>query len=167
MLSAEVEAALQQRPDLRVVKLADAARDNWSFLGQLAPQAASSKELVDFFHAAEQLKAATDAAYGDTDAHGRAQYEKHRHVLRHEHGGVERVIRALRYLRGKHPRRKRIKEVLRYFCRNRKRMDYAGAAQRGTADRFRSSRSRVQDTGHRTHEALGDAAGDRTTAKRS
>ena len=131
MLSTEVEAALEQRPDLRVVKLADAARDNWSFLGHLAPQAASSEELVDFFHAAEQLKAATDAAYGERNAHGRAQYEKHRHVLRHEHGRVDRVIRALRYLRGKHPQRKRIKEVLGYFCRNRKRMDYAGAAQRG------------------------------------
>ena len=131
MLGAEVEAALDQRPDLRVVKLADAARDNWSFLGQLAPQAASSEELVDFFHAAEQLKAATDAAYGESNAQGRAQYEKHRHVLRHEHGGVERVIRALRYLHCKHPRRKRIKQVLGYFCRNRKRMDYAGAAQRG------------------------------------
>ena len=131
MLSAEVETALEQRPDLRVVKLADGARDNWSFLGQLAPQASSSEELVDFFHAAEQLKAGTDAAYGESNTHGRAQYEKHRHVLRHEHGGVERVIRALRYLRAKHPRRKRIKEVLGYFCRNRKRMDYAGAAQRG------------------------------------
>ena len=131
MLSAEVEAALEQRPDLRLVKLADGAHDNWSFLGQLAPPAASSEELVDFFHAAEQLKAATDAAYGENNGRGRAQYEKHRHVLRHEHGGVERVIRALRYLRGKHPRRKRIKEVLGYFRRNRKRMDYAGAAQRG------------------------------------
>ena len=67
-LSAEVEAVLEQRPDLRVVKLADAARDNWSFLGQLAPQAASSEELVDFFHAAEHLKAATDAAYGKNNA---------------------------------------------------------------------------------------------------
>ena len=44
MLRAEVEAALEQRPDLRVVKLADGARDNWSFLGQLAPQACSSEE---------------------------------------------------------------------------------------------------------------------------
>ena len=131
MLSAEVEAALEQRPDLRVIKLADAAHDNWSFLSQLAPQAASSEELVDFFHAAEQLKAASDAAYGERSARGQAQYDKHRHVLRHEDGGVERVIRALRYLRCKHPRRKRIKQVLGYFCRNRKRMDYAGAAQRG------------------------------------
>ena len=28
MLSAELEAALEQRPDLRLVKLADGARDN-------------------------------------------------------------------------------------------------------------------------------------------
>ena len=131
MLSAEVNAALEQRPDLRLVKLADGARDNWSYLGELAPQAEGSDELVDFFHAAEQLKAATDAAYGENDLWGRTQYEKYRHRLRHEPGGVERVIRGLRYLRGKHPRRKRIKEVLGYFCRNRNRMDYAGAAQRG------------------------------------
>ena len=131
MLSAEVNAALEQRPDLVLVKLADGAHDNWSYLGELAPQAASSTDLVDFFHAAEQLKAATDAAYGENDLWGRTQYEKYRHRLRHEPGGVERVIRGLRYLRGKHPRRKRIREVLGYFCRNRKRMDYAGAAQRG------------------------------------
>ena len=42
MLSAEVDAALSQRPDLEVVKLADGARDNWSYLDELAPQAASS-----------------------------------------------------------------------------------------------------------------------------
>ena len=91
MLSTEVEAALEQRPDLRVVKLADAARDNWSFLGQLAPQAASSEELVDFFHAAEQ----TDVLRG---------------------GGAARI-----------------------------------------ADRLGRSRCRVQNAGHRTHEAVGDA----------
>ena len=50
MLSAEVDASLSQRPDLEVVKLADGARDNWSFLDELAPQAASSVTLVDFFH---------------------------------------------------------------------------------------------------------------------
>ena len=61
----------------------------------------------------------------------RTQYEKYRHVLRHEQGGVERVIRGLRYLGRKHPRQKRINEVLGYFRRNRKRMDYAGAPARG------------------------------------
>ena len=131
MLSATVNAALAQRPDLELVKLADGAHDNWSYLGQLAPQAARSTEVVDFFHAAEQLKAATDAAYGENSTRGRVQYETYRHVLRHETGGVERVIRGLRYLRCKHWRRKRIGEVLGYFRRNRQRMDYAEAAQRG------------------------------------
>ena len=131
MLSAEVDAALAQRPDLEVVKLADGAHDNWSYLDELAPQAVRSERLVDFFHAAGQLRDATDAAYGENSTWGRMQYEKHLHVLRHDHGGVERVIRALRYLRDKHRRRKRIKEVLGYFRRNRHRMDYAGAAERG------------------------------------
>jgi len=97
MLSAEVDAALSQRPELEVVKLADGARDNWSYLDDLAPQAASSVRLVDFFHAAEQLRAAVDAAYGQNDPRGRTQYEKHLHVLRHDHDGVEQVIRSLRY----------------------------------------------------------------------
>ena len=130
-LSAEVEAALGQRPDLRMVKLADAAPDNWTYLGQLAPQVSSSTELVDFFHASSQLKAATDAAYGENDRRGAAQYEKYLHALRHETGGVERVIRGLRYLHRKHPRRERIREVLGYFRRNRARMGYAEAAQKG------------------------------------
>ena len=49
MLSAEVDAALEQRPDLQVVELADGARDNWSYLRQLAPQAASSYEVGPLF----------------------------------------------------------------------------------------------------------------------
>ena len=73
------------------------------------------EERVDFFHAVEQLKAAFDAAYGQNSAKGQAQFEKNRHVLRHAIGGVEKVIRALAYLRSKHPRRKRIAEMLRYF----------------------------------------------------
>ncbi len=63
---------LAQRPDLEVVMLADGARENWSFLDDLAPQAASSVTLVDFFHAAEQLRAAVDAAYGENDPWGHA-----------------------------------------------------------------------------------------------
>ena len=98
MLSAEVTAALEQRPDLRLIKLADAAHDNWPNLAELAPPAHSSTDLVDFFHAPEQLKATTDAASGENNLRGRAQYEKYRHLVRNEPGGVEPVIRGLRYL---------------------------------------------------------------------
>lgn len=43
---------------------------------------------------------------------------------------MDKVIRALIYLRTKHPRRKRIGKVLGYFRRNRQRMDYADAVSR-------------------------------------
>ena len=61
MVSAELEAVLGQRPDLRLVKIADGAKDNWTFLSGVLPQGI---ELIDFFHAAEHLKGALDAAYG-------------------------------------------------------------------------------------------------------
>jgi hypothetical protein len=127
MLSAEVGVALAQRPDLTVVKVADGAKDNWTYLATLVPD---GEERVDFYHAVEQLKAAFDAAYGEASAKGQAQFRKNRHVLREDVDGVEKVIRALLYLRSKHPKRKRIGEVLGYFRRNRHRMDYAAAAMR-------------------------------------
>jgi hypothetical protein len=125
MLAAEVNAALAQRPELRLVKLADGTKDNWTYLGTELPV---GDELVDFYHAAEQLSDAFDAAYGENSPAARAQFEKHRHRLRYEADGVEKVIRALVYLRKKHPKRKRIRQVLKYFRRNRHRMRYAEAA---------------------------------------
>ena len=100
-------------------------RDDCTYLSKLVPD---GEERVDFYHAVEQLKAALDAAYGETSAEGQAQFNKHRHVLREDFDGVEKVIRALSILRSKHPRHKRIGEVLGYFRRHRHRMDYAEAA---------------------------------------
>ena len=126
-LGAELEAVLGKRPDLHVVTLADGAHDNWRFLDALAPQGTA---LVDFYHAAEQLKSGLDACYGEGNAKGRAQYEKLRHLLRHDLGGVEKVIRSLNHERRKQPENKRIAEVLGYFRNNRHRMGYAEAKAR-------------------------------------
>ena len=68
-VAAEFEAALGTRPDLRVVTVADGARDNWRLLDALAPEATA---VVDFYHATEQLKSALDACYGENDPRGRA-----------------------------------------------------------------------------------------------
>ena len=122
MLSSELHTVLGRRPDLHVVTVADAAHDNWRYLDALAPEATA---VVDFYHAAEQLKSALDARYGENDAKGRAQFHKLRHILLDDPGGVEKVIRALDYQRKRFPRRKRIGEVLRYFRRHRHRMRYA------------------------------------------
>ena len=94
MVAAEVEAVLGQRPDLTVVKVADGARDNWTFLARALPDGV---ELIDCYHAAEHLKDAFDAAHGAHSPKAAAQFEKYRHLLRHEPDGVERVIRALVY----------------------------------------------------------------------
>ena len=137
MVAAEVEAVLAQRPDLTVVKLADGAKDNWTFLTRALPDGV---ELIDFYHAAEHLKDAFDAAHGADSPKAAAQFEKYRHLLRHEPDGVERVIRALVYLRSKHPTTRRIAQVLGYFRGNRHRMRYADAKARGCPSAPASSR---------------------------
>ena len=127
MLSSELDTVLGRRPDLHVVTVADGAHDNWRYLDALAPEATA---VVDFYHAAEQLKSALDACYGENDAKGRAQFHKLRHILLDDPQGVEKVIRALAYQRKRFPRRKRIGEVLRYFRRHRHRMRYADTKAR-------------------------------------
>lgn len=127
MLSDEVASALKKRPDLRLVKLADGARDNWTYLRELP----AGDEVVDFYHAGEHLNSALKAAYGETNPTGKAQFEKLRHILRHETKGVDKVIRSLRHLRKRYPRREKIATEVKYFQRNRQRMRYAEAAAAG------------------------------------
>ena len=123
MLSAEVGAALAQRPDLRLVTIADGANDNWDYLHGALPE---STEIIDFFHAAEHLSTALASAYGEGTAACHAQFEKLRVLLLEDAMGVEKVIRSLDYLRKAHPHRKVIATELRYFRKNRHRMRYAG-----------------------------------------
>src|SRR5215510_9980023 len=61
-LTAEVMGALTQQPALRVVKVADGAGDNWSYLGELLP---FGEEVLDFYHAVTHLGDALGAAYGE------------------------------------------------------------------------------------------------------
>jgi hypothetical protein len=123
-LTAEVMTALIERPELRVIKLADGAPDNWSYLDDTLPV---GEALVDFYHATEHLHGALGAAYGETSVACHAQFEKLRRVLRDDSEGLEKVIRALRYLHGRYPRRKKIRTALAYFRRHRQRMWYAQA----------------------------------------
>lgn len=129
MLVDELGIVLSQRSDLDLVKIADGARDNWTFL--TSEDLPEGWEVVDFYHACEHLHAALATAYGDTSARCHSQYEKMRTILRDEDDGVEKVIRSLAYLRSKHPRRKKIAEELGYFRHNRKRMRYSETKDMG------------------------------------
>jgi len=128
ILTAEVQTVLAERPDLVVVKQADGAKDNWTFLSKKLD--VTGYEVVDFFHVCEHLDDALVAAYGETNRKRYAQFEKLKTILKEESGGVEKVIRSLVYLRDKHPRREKLAKELKYFRRNRHRMDYAGMIEK-------------------------------------
>lgn len=128
MLAAEVSAILSMRPDLVLVKLADGVADNWEFLSKKLP---AGEEVLDFFHAGEHLHEAIAAAYGDGTRETQYRYETLRETLRDEEGGVDKVIRALKHLATKHPRRDKIRKALGYFRAHKKRMQYASMKARG------------------------------------
>lgn len=128
ILQAELSAVLAKAPHLKIVKLADGAKDNWEFLAKELPD---GFEILDFYHATEHLNDALAAVYGDGTKEARRRFEDLRHVLRHHEDGLESVIRSLAYLAKKHPEKKRVAQVLGYFRRNRRRMTYAAFANAG------------------------------------
>jgi len=129
-LRAELAAVFEKRPDLPIMKVADAANDNWDFLHREIPV---GHELIDFFHAAEHLGHALATAYGDGSRKTRLRFEELREILLEDKGGVDHVIRSLSYLHSTYPHRKQIKEELDYFKRHRKRMRYADMREKGLA----------------------------------
>ena len=72
--------------DLKLVKVADAARDNWDFLSHQLPK---GHDVIDFYHATAHLQAALEAAYGEASQKAREQGAKLRDVLLEDPGGVE------------------------------------------------------------------------------
>jgi hypothetical protein len=128
LLTAELDAAMSKRPDLQLVKAADGALDNWTFLHDELPD---GYEVVDFFHAAEHLSDALATAYGDGSIEARRRFAELRHVLLEEEGGVEKVIRSLVHLRDAHPRKKKLATEVEYFRKRRHRMRYAEFRAKG------------------------------------
>lgn len=131
MLLAELGQALAERPDLRLVGIADGARDNWTFLESTLAKIPDSTCVLDFFHAAEHMNAAFGAAYGDGSVQARATFSKWRTILLDDHRGVDKLIRAVAHLRDRNPRSKTINQVLGYLRANRHRMRYASYRERG------------------------------------
>lgn len=126
MITREFQTVQKQRPDLKFVALADGAKDNWKYLDKLLPDAA---KVLDFYHSAEHLHTALNAAYGEGSSKSASQFEKLRHILRHDYNGVESVIRSLIHLRDSFPRRRVIARELTYFRKNRHRMRYVEMAE--------------------------------------
>jgi hypothetical protein len=131
MLVAELGHALAERPELRLVGLADGAKDNWTFLESTLGKIPKSVSILDFFHAAEHVNAAFGAAYGDGSIQARVAFAKWREVLLEDPSGVDKLIRSVANLRENHPRSKTIAQVLGYLRSNRHRMRYADHRAQG------------------------------------
>jgi hypothetical protein len=129
MLTAETVAILRRRPDLKLLKVADGAADNWNYLSSAALP--PGEEVVDFFHASEHLHAAIATVYGDGTHQTQFRYATLRDILRDEKGGVDKVIRALKHLASKHPRKTSLATELAYFRKHKKRMRYMDLQSRG------------------------------------
>lgn len=117
----DIAHVLEERPDLKLVKIADGSADNWSFLSKELP---AGIDIADFFHAAEYLNAALGAAYGEGTFEARRRFSDLRFVLKEAPNGVEEVIDSLAYLRKIHPGKAPIAAALRYLRKHRHRMRY-------------------------------------------
>jgi hypothetical protein len=130
-LETEATSIVALRPDLLRVHLADGAKDNWRLLDEIEQHLPTATQppvkIVDFYHACDHLKNACDAAWGESTAEGKAQFERLKTLLKEADDGVERVIRSLRYRRDRASghKRKRLQTELTYFCNQRHRMHYA------------------------------------------
>ena len=130
-LQAECQAILAVRPRLRVVKLSDGARANWRYLSALdlglPGDQVETWDIVDFYHACDHLHHATTVIWGEFTPKGRAEFERLKTLLKEADGGVEVVIRALRYRRDQARGAKRacLTKELTYFRNQRPRINYA------------------------------------------
>lgn len=139
-LEAECQSILPLRPDLKVVKLADGAKDNWQSLGSLdfgrtpSSRPIEQVEIVDFFHAAEHLKEGCDAIWGNAAVKTKAEFERLRILLKEADDGVNKVINVFRYRLRRAPtptRKETIRKQLTYFRNQRHRMHYADYLRQG------------------------------------
>jgi hypothetical protein len=136
-LEVEVGSIVAVRPDLIRVLLSDGAKDNWRLLSEVdqaaGRSAQASVEIVDFYHACDHLKKACDAIWAEGTPRGKAEFERLKTLLKEADDGADRVIRVLRYHRGRArgPKQKRIEAELIYFRNQGQRMNYADHIRNG------------------------------------
>lgn len=113
------------RPDLDIIKVADGARDNWTFLnGEIK----EGECVLDFYHASTHLYTAMEVNYGKNSTEAHIAYKKYRQILRHDDKGIDKVINHLKYQLKKHPKKEKLKTEITYFTRHKSRCQYARLA---------------------------------------
>jgi hypothetical protein len=130
-LQAECQAILAVKPRLRLVKLSDGARSNWTYLDRLdlgrPAEQVETWDIVDFYHACDHLHHATTLIWGEFTPKGRAEFERLKTVLKEADQGADLIIRVIRYRcrKARGAKRAALQQELTFFLNQRPRMRYA------------------------------------------
>lgn len=125
-LAMQIERIKKRRPDLQVLKIADGARDNWTFLND---EIKDGECVLDFYHASTHLHDAMEVIYGKSRIKAITEYKKYRHILRHDEKGIGKILNHLKYQLRKHPKKEKLKTEITYFSRHKTRCQYARLAK--------------------------------------
>jgi hypothetical protein len=134
-LLADAVAILEQRPDLRVVRLSDGAREMRDLLREAIDEATLGTtvyDLLDFWHVLEKLAPAAQVIYGE--ARGSEVLSRWRLDLLNRRAAVDDILAALT-ASGKRAVRlgttRPVHEAITYLENHREMLDYPGARRRG------------------------------------
>ena len=120
-LVAEVEHALKRQPQLRLVKVADGARDNWEFLAKELPP---GEEVVNSTTPPNICGVPSARSMGRPPPR-RRRASRNTAICCSRPRTAWAAIRTLAYHHGRERRCKALKQELEYFRRNRARMEHA------------------------------------------
>ena len=121
-LSFYFDVIREKRPDLKVIKIADGARDNWTFLDGELP---SGECVLDFYHASQHLNEAMQIIYGKNSLSSIVNYKKYRGILLEHEKGIDKVINHLKYKKRQGIDHKKLQTEITYFTRHKLRCHYA------------------------------------------
>jgi hypothetical protein len=134
-LLADAIAILQQRPDLRVVRLCDGAPEMRDLLREAVDEATLGTpvyDLLDFWHVLEKLARAAQVIYGET--RGSEVLSTWRLDLLNRRAAVDDILAALTESGTRTVRvgtTRPVHEAITYLENHRERLDYPGARRRG------------------------------------
>ncbi len=135
-LDREVRAVKGSLPrGAKLVFLADGALSNWTYQSG-HPILKRATGILDFFHAAEKLREASEALFGPGSPEATTWFREQRAKLLEQKDGVKHVLRSLRNRRTRRgitsgKRAKTLHETERYYDRNREHMRYSTYLTKG------------------------------------
>lgn len=139
-LEAEMQAVVEERPDINICFASDGAPPQWAALSAMRSRLPASAtghrmDLVDAFHVAEYVQLAANAVEGEHSSAAKILAATWRETIKLETHGVPRVLRALRSRRPKataKTARKDLNRAIDYIANQHKlgRMNYPEALAR-------------------------------------